>query len=64
MTCPLCKAKMVGGETNLPYELDGERFIVMKYVPALVCARCGDAVVDMDILRRVEKIEVTANGMG
>ena len=56
MRCPLCKAKMVSGETNLPYELDRERIIVVRYIPAFVCAQGGDAFVEIDILRRVEKI--------
>ncbi|HEC99387.1 MAG TPA: type II toxin-antitoxin system MqsA family antitoxin [Proteobacteria bacterium] len=56
MRCPLCKGKMVTGKTNLPYELDGEKIIVVRNVPALVCAQCGDAFVEIDVLRKVEKI--------
>jgi len=47
---------MVTGKTNLPYELDGEKIIVVRNVPALVCAQCGDAFVEIDVLRKVEKI--------
>ena len=56
MRCPLCKGKMAKGETNLPYELDGDRIIVVRQVPALVCTQCGDAFVEIDILRKVERI--------
>lgn len=56
MRCLLCKGKMVTGKTNLPYELDGEKIIVVRNVPALVCAQCGDDFVEIDILRKVEKI--------
>jgi len=47
---------MEKGKTNLPYELDGERILVVRHVPALVCAQCGDAFVEIDILRKLEKI--------
>ncbi len=56
MKCPLCRGKMVKGKTHLPYELDGERIVVVKNVPALVCAQCGDAFVEIEVLRKVEKI--------
>ena len=66
MKCPLCKGEMVKvGKTNLPYEIDGEKIIVVRNVPALVCAQCGDAFVEIDILRKVEKIldKVRGDGM-
>ncbi len=55
---------MERGETNLPYELDGERIIVVKDVPALVCVQCGDAFVEIEVLRRVEKILARAERDG
>jgi len=53
------------GKTNLPYEIDGEKIIVVRNVPALVCTQCGDAFVEIDILRKVEKIldKVRGDGM-
>jgi len=66
MKCPLCKGEMIEGKkTNLPYELDGEKIIVVRNVPALVCAQCGDAFVEVDILRKVEKIldKIARDGM-
>ena len=57
MKCPLCKGKMAKGKkTNLPYEFNGEKIIVVRNVPALVCGQCGEAFVEINILRRVEKI--------
>ena len=47
---------MVKGGTNLPYEIDEERITVVRNLPALVCARCGDDFAEMDVLRNVEKI--------
>jgi YgiT-type zinc finger domain-containing protein len=51
-------------KTNLPYEIDGEKIIVVKNVPALVCDQCGEAFVEINILRRVEKILAKAAGDG
>jgi YgiT-type zinc finger domain-containing protein len=57
MKCPLCKGKMAKGKkTNLPYEFSGEKIIVVRNVPALVCGQCGEAFVQINILRRVERI--------
>jgi len=53
-----------GKKTNLPYEIDGEKIIVVKNVPALVCDQCGEAFVEINILRRVEKILAKAAGDG
>jgi YgiT-type zinc finger domain-containing protein len=65
MKCPLCKGKMAKRKkTNLPYEIDGEKIIVVKNVPALVCDQCGEAFVEINILRRVEKILAKAAGDG
>jgi len=53
-----------GKRTNLPYESDGESIIVVKNVPALTCSQCGEAYVEINILRRVEKILAKATGDG
>ena len=56
MKCPACKAIMENGKTNLPYELDDERFIVVKDVPALICPQCGETYIEAPVLRVVEKL--------
>lgn len=56
MKCTLCKGNMLAGKTNLPYELDREKIIVVRNVPALVCDQCGDVFVEIDILRKVEEV--------
>lgn len=47
---------MENGKTNLPYEIGHDRFIVVKDVPALVCAQCGETYIEAHILRVVEKL--------
>ncbi len=56
MNCPLCKGKMVHGVTNLPFGLERGNVIVIINVPALVCEQCGDDFVEIDVVRKVEKI--------
>ena len=50
------KGKMEKGFTNLPYEIDGTSFIVIKNVPAMVCRQCGDSFIDIKVARIVEQI--------
>ncbi|OFZ19311.1 MAG: YgiT-type zinc finger domain-containing protein [Bdellovibrionales bacterium RBG_16_40_8] len=56
MKCPLCKGEMSDGQTNLSYEINKDRFLVIKNVPALVCDQCGEPFIDIKITRKVEKI--------
>ena len=41
MICPMCKGNMVKGSINYPVDQD-PRFLLIKYVPALICDQCGD----------------------
>lgn len=52
----MCKGRMLKGTTNLPYELDLQRVIVIKDVPALVCDQCGESFVELETTKQVEKI--------
>lgn len=56
MKCPLCKGKMVEGKTNLPYEFDAGKIIVITHVPGMVCDQCGDDFVVIDVVKKVEEI--------
>lgn len=47
---------MVPGKTNLPFSFEGGNIIVVINVPALVCEQCGDDFVEIDVVRKVEKI--------
>jgi len=55
MKCPFCKGDMKEGKTSLPYEI-GERLIVVRNVPALVCEQCGEVFIEMKVAKKVEKI--------
>jgi len=64
MVCPLCKGKMIKGKIHLPYEMDEEIFLVVRHVPALVCERCGESFVEIEVVRIVEKLLATAKRDG
>lgn len=64
MRCALCKGKMMQGYTNLPYEIDGSFFLVVKGVPAMVCSQCGESFVEIGVVRVVEKIVEVAKHDG
>jgi YgiT-type zinc finger domain-containing protein len=51
--------------TNLPYRLSEKKLVVLVDVPALVCEQCGDEYIEIDVVRRVEKVleRVQADGI-
>lgn len=64
MTCPSCKAQMIKGKTNMPYDLDDDRVIVVKAVPALICPQCGEIFIEAPILKVVENLVAAAEKDG
>jgi len=64
MRCPLCKGKMIKGKTHLPYEMGEEEILVVRDVPAWVCEQCGESFVEIEVVRRVEKLLTTAQRDG
>ena len=56
MRCPLCGGRMAQGEISLPYEMDEERIVIVRKVPAWICKQCGESFVEIEVTRRVEEI--------
>ncbi len=56
MKCPSCRGGMDKGTTTLPYELGRDKLIVVRDVPALVCAQCGEVFIESPILKKVESL--------
>jgi YgiT-type zinc finger domain-containing protein len=56
---------MAKGVVNLPYRLSEKKLVVLVDVPALVCEQCGDEYVEIDVVRRTEKLleQVQADGI-
>ncbi|MBI2900307.1 MAG: type II toxin-antitoxin system MqsA family antitoxin [Planctomycetes bacterium] len=56
MTCVICKlADTVPGSTTVTLERD-PLTLVVKGVPARVCANCGEAYVDEDVAARLLRL--------
>ena len=53
--CVFCKGEMREGKVNVPVDL-GDRFILIKGVPALVCQECGEYFVSDEVMKRLESI--------
>jgi YgiT-type zinc finger domain-containing protein len=47
---------MSAGKTNIPYDLKEGNVVVIINVPALVCVQCGDDFVEIEVVRKIEKI--------
>jgi YgiT-type zinc finger domain-containing protein len=57
--CPLCGAEKQPGTTTFAVDL---KFgvVVVREVPAFVCAQCGDAWIDDPVAAKLESIVVEA----
>ena len=55
---------MENGATSLPYELGRDKLIVVRDVPALVCAQCGEVFIKSPILKKVEVLLNTVEKSG
>ncbi len=54
-TCPLCGGKMSNDTTHAPFFI-GNKIIVIKDVPAEVCADCGEAYMKSSVVGRIEEL--------
>jgi YgiT-type zinc finger domain-containing protein len=64
MTCPICRqGDTQPGTTTVTLERDELTFVV-KEVPALVCANCGEEYLDSAISERVLCMAEEAAGSG
>jgi len=64
LTCPLCKGRVGDGYTLMPYQLDEERIIVIKKVPARICSQCGESFIDLAVARALDVLIERAKASG
>ncbi|PIQ97632.1 MAG: YgiT-type zinc finger domain-containing protein [Nitrospinae bacterium CG11_big_fil_rev_8_21_14_0_20_56_8] len=57
--CPLCGGEKQPGATTFAVDLQSG-VVVVRNVPALVCARCGDAWIEDEVAARLEAIVTEA----
>ena len=53
--CPLCGGDKTEGRTTYSVDL-GFGVVVVRQVPALVCAQCGEEWIDPETARKLETI--------
>lgn len=56
MKCPICMNELKEGKTVLTFQMNEERIIVVKDVPALICEQCGEESIDIEDSKIVEKL--------
>ena len=56
MKCPLCRGKMLEGNTIVPYQPSQEKIIVVSKVPAWICEQCGESFVEISVVRDLERM--------
>ena len=59
MTCFLCKGKLLP-DTTLHSEQAGNAVVLVKNVPCMKCAQCGEIIYSGDVVQRLEQILDTA----
>ena len=52
--CPLCGGSVKPGETTFTADI-GSGVVVVRHVPASVCALCGESWLEDDTARNLEK---------
>lgn len=55
MKCPFCSGQFKKGATALTFQMDSNRIVVVRDVPALICEQCGEETIDMEVAKIVEK---------
>ena len=64
MNCPVCHAGDRRPGTTTSTMSRGDATIVVRQVPADVCDNCGEAFLDLEIARELERIAETAFATG
>jgi len=55
MKCPYCKTDLKNGRTVLTFQMDANRIVVVRDVPALICEQCGEESIDIEVSKIVER---------
>jgi YgiT-type zinc finger domain-containing protein len=54
-SCPLCGGELHDGITTAPFFVE-EKIIVIKDVPAEICAECGESYVKSNVVDKIETL--------
>jgi YgiT-type zinc finger domain-containing protein len=61
MICHICGGELEAVITNLPFKVDGDRIVIIKGLPVLQCANCGEYVIDDPVMEKVDTILSTVD---
>ncbi len=53
--CYFCGGRLTSGRTILPFVVD-TRVVIIKEVPAEICAQCGEVVLLSDVAENVDRL--------
>ncbi|MBI4310536.1 MAG: type II toxin-antitoxin system MqsA family antitoxin [Chloroflexi bacterium] len=56
MKCHVCGGKMEPKVTSLPFKVTDSTIVVVKDLPTLQCANCGEYLLESAVMRRVDEI--------
>ena len=57
MTCHRCGGtQMQEQTTDLPFKLDVHKILVVKELPAFVCASCGETSLSDPVMEKIDRI--------
>ncbi|MDD4568131.1 YgiT-type zinc finger domain protein [Methanoculleus chikugoensis] len=58
--CTLCKGTLQEGKTEFIARV-GDKIVVVRDVPALVCDRCGEAYYSAEVSRKIDAVMADAH---
>jgi YgiT-type zinc finger domain-containing protein len=55
MKCHACGGHMSEDRSDMPFKLDRERIVIIKDLPVLVCAECGEHAFTDPVMKQIEE---------
>ena len=52
--CHVCGGQMHATRSDMPFKLDHKRIVIIRDLPVLQCAECGERVFADDVMRKIE----------
>jgi YgiT-type zinc finger domain-containing protein len=56
MNCHVCGSELKAAVTDMPFKVSHQTIVVLKELPLLQCANCGEFLVEDPVMARVEAI--------
>ena len=56
MKCRVCGGRQQHRVTDLPFKVGDVTIVIVRSLPVLQCAQCGDTELENDTMRRVDEV--------